>query len=225
MKLSKLGVCGIISLLSYTAMVFFSPLAYPGYDWMTMAVSDLTAVGAPSATLAGQLNALFGPCALVSIMAVCVAAAGIRSRLFRWGIWAFAAMEWLCNVGYTCFPWVSGADSANPQNLLHLAVTALVVIFSLAGLILICVGARREMKSLSRWALVCLIAMLLGPIGTGLLPKAVFGLFERFSTFSAVVFNAVLGMYLLLGKFEAGSAETSEGKAVSVGLHEEGRKG
>ncbi len=32
MKLSKLGICGIISLLSYMAMVVFSPLAYPGYD-------------------------------------------------------------------------------------------------------------------------------------------------------------------------------------------------
>lgn len=49
MKLTKLGICGIISLLSYTAMVVFSPLAYPGYDWMSMAVSDLSAVGAPPA--------------------------------------------------------------------------------------------------------------------------------------------------------------------------------
>ena len=47
MKLSKLGILGLISLLSYTAMVVFSPLAYPGYDWMTMAVSELSAVGAP----------------------------------------------------------------------------------------------------------------------------------------------------------------------------------
>jgi hypothetical protein len=31
MKLSKLGICGIISLLSYTASVVISPLAYPGY--------------------------------------------------------------------------------------------------------------------------------------------------------------------------------------------------
>ena len=43
--------------------------------------------------------------------------------------------------------------------------------------------------------------MLIGPMGTSLLPKAVFGLFERFSTFSAVVFNMVLGIYLLKGKF------------------------
>lgn len=45
-------------------------------------------------------------------------------------------------------------------------------------------------------------AMMLGAIGTGAMPKAVFGLFECFSTFSAVIFNAVLGVYLLKGKFE-----------------------
>ena len=31
-NLKRLGVFGIISLLSYTAMVVFSPLVYPGYD-------------------------------------------------------------------------------------------------------------------------------------------------------------------------------------------------
>ena len=45
-----------------------------------------------------------------------------------------------------------------------------------------------------------LIAMVAGPIGTAFLSKAVFGLFERLSTFSAVVFNAVLGLYLYKGK-------------------------
>ena len=54
-----------------------------------------------------------------------------------------------------------------------------------------------QIKSLSIWAIVCLVAMLIGPMGTALLPKAVFGLFERFSTFSAVVFNSVLGIYLM----------------------------
>lgn len=52
-RLSKLGICGMISLLSYTAMVVFSPLAYPGYNWMSMAVSELSAAGAPSKELAG----------------------------------------------------------------------------------------------------------------------------------------------------------------------------
>ena len=80
-KLKKLGILGIISLLSYTAMVVFSPLAYPGYNWLSMAVSDLSAKGAPSKELASQLNALFGPCGLVSIMAVCVGVAGCKSKV------------------------------------------------------------------------------------------------------------------------------------------------
>ena len=71
-RLRRFGIFGIISLLSYTAMVVFSPLAYPGYDWLSMAVSELSAEGAPSLELAEQLNALFGPCGLVSIMAVCL---------------------------------------------------------------------------------------------------------------------------------------------------------
>ena len=202
MKLTKLGICGIISLLSYTAMVVFSPLAYPGYDWLSMAVSDLSAVGAPSAELAGQLNALYGPCGLVSIMAVCVASQNLKTKVLRLGIYFFAAMEWISDVGYKLFPWVADADSSHPQNVIHLIVTALVVIFSLAALILSIIGAKKEgMKSLFIWACVCLTAMLLGPVGTGIMPKAVFGLFERFSTFSAVTFNAVLGTFLLLGKF------------------------
>ena len=203
MKLSKLGILGLISLLSYTAMVVFSPLAYPGYDWMTMAVSDLSAVGAPSEDLANRLNCLFGPCGLVSIMAVCVAVANNPSKRFRVGVYCFAAMEWLCNVGYTCFPWVPDVANTDPQNVMHLIVTVLVVVFSLAALVLILLGAKKAgQKSLGIWAGICLVAMLIGPIGTGLLPKSVFGLFERFSTFSAVVFNAVLGMYLFLGRFD-----------------------
>ena len=167
-----------------------------------MAVSDLSAVGAPSAELAGQLNALYGPCGLVSIMAVCVASQNLKTKVLRLGIYFFAAMEWISDVGYKLFPWVADADSSHPQNVMHLIVTALVVIFSLAALILSIIGAKKEgMKSLFIWACVCLTAMLLGPVGTGIMPKAVFGLFERFSTFSAVTFNAVLGTFLLLGKF------------------------
>lgn len=203
MKLSKLGILGLISLLSYTAMVVFSPIAYPGYDWMTMAVSELSAEGAPSADLANRLNCLFGPCGLLSIMAVCVAIANVPSKRFRVGVYCFAAMEWLCNVGYTCFPWVSAVPNSHPQNVMHLIVTALVVVFSLAALILIAISAKKVgHRTLGMWAGVCLAAMLIGPIGTGLLPPSVFGLFERFSTFSAVIFNAVLGMYLFKGKFD-----------------------
>lgn len=202
MKLKYLGIFGIVSLLSYTAMVVFSPLAYPGYDWLSMAVSDLSADGAPSQALAERLNALFGPCGVVSVMAVCVAVRGFPPKALRLGVYFFAAMEWITVVGYKMFPLAQGEEMASFQNVMHIVVTALVVLFSVVSLILIAVGGRKTIPSLSVWAVVCFAMMMIGAIGTGAMPKAVFGLFERFSTFSAVVFNAVLGVYLLKGGFE-----------------------
>ncbi len=208
MKLKYLGVFGVISLLSYTAMVVFSPLAYPGYDWLSMAVSDLSAVGAPSAHLAERLNALFGPCAVVSVMAVCVGASKCRSKLLKTGIGFFATMEWVTVAGYKMFPLVQGEEMSFFQNTMHIVVTILVVLFSIISLVLIAIGGRKEkIRSLSNWALICLLVMMLGALGTGIMPKSVFGLFERFSTFAAVVFNAVLGIYLFRAAFDRGERD------------------
>ena len=204
MKLSRLGICGIISLLSYAASVFISPLAYPGYNWMSMAVSELSAVGAPSRDLAGQLSSLFGPCGIVCIMAVCVAAANFESKKLRVGIYLFAAMEWVCNVGYQLFPWCADANGFSLQNTMHIVVTVAVVVLSIVSLLVIAVGARKgEQRSIGVWAVICFVAMMAGAIGTNILPKGIFGIAERFSTFSVVVFNAVLGYYLFRGRFDA----------------------
>ncbi|MBQ4304024.1 MAG: DUF998 domain-containing protein [Lachnospiraceae bacterium] len=208
MKLRHLGVFGIISLFSYTAMVFLSPLVYPGYDPFSMAISDLSAVGAPSAALAERLNALFGPAAVVNVMAVCVGAVACRSKLLRTGIGLFAAMEWISTAGYRMFPLVMGEDMASFQNVMHILVTVLVVALSVLSLVLILAGGRIEgLSSLSLAAGLCLFCMLVGALGTGIMPKRVFGLFERLSAFSAVVFNAFLGVFLWKGRFPEGERD------------------
>ena len=200
-KLETLGILGVVSLISYTAMVTISPFFYPGYNSMTMAVSELTAEGAPSKAMADQLNALFGPCGLVSITAFWASLDKDKPKSFRIGIALFMAMEWVCSVGYSLFPWISGESSMYFQNIMHMVVTVAVVVLSLLSLIVLSFSsAKAGLKSLGVWAIVALIAMIMGPIGTSFLPSSVFGLFERFSTFSAVVFNAVLGVYLFNGK-------------------------
>lgn len=200
-KLEILGLLGTVSLISYTMMVTLSPLAYPGYNSMTMAVSELSAEGAPSKALADQLNALFGPCGLISITAFWAAMPSGKPKTFKVGITLFMAMEWVCNVGYSLFPWVSGESNRYFQNIMHLTVTMAVVILSLSSLLLLSIFSKKAgLKSLGIWALISLIAMILGPIRTSLFPPSVFGLFERFSTFSAVVFNCILGLYLFNGR-------------------------
>ena len=200
-RLRLLGLLGVVSLLSYSAFVFISPFFYPGYDWLSSAVSDLCAADAPSLSVANRLNALFGPCGVVSATAVWVASARNRSKLLKSGVSSFLIMEWVCYVGYELFPWISGDSSSSFGNIMHLLVTVLVVLFSILSMVLIALSGRKSgIPSLSGWALSALIMMTLGAIGSGLMPKAVFGLFERFSTFSTVIFNAILGLYLFSGK-------------------------
>lgn len=101
-----MGLLGIISLISYTLAVVFSPLAYPGYDWMAQAVSDLSAQNAPSEMLWNQLSSLYCVCGMISVMMVCVYVSykKVWSKTIRVGIYLFAAMNWISNVGYKMFP-------------------------------------------------------------------------------------------------------------------------
>lgn len=199
-----LGLTGVIALLSYTAAVILSSLAYPGYDWMAQAVSDLSAEAAPSRTLWSQLAAPYDICGVVcaTCVSVYVSEHKIASRLFRVGIHLFTAMNWVSAVGYGMFPLADGGkEIASLQEGMHIVVTALVVALSIASLVcLIAAGCRRkDVRGIGIWAAIALGMMLIGSVGTGVAPAQYFGVVERFSVFAAVGFNAVLGLYLFMG--------------------------
>ncbi|HAF85975.1 MAG TPA: hypothetical protein DCG32_06345 [Sphaerochaeta sp.] len=94
----------MVSFLSNTAAVVFSPLAYPGYDWKRQAISDLSETNSPSILLWNQLSSLYGVCALVSITLVCIFISGRLNKTMRVGIYLFALMNWVSAVGYTMLP-------------------------------------------------------------------------------------------------------------------------
>lgn len=200
--LRSCGFFGTVSFLSYLLAVVLSPLAYPGYDWMRQAVSDLSATNAPSLDLWNQLSCLYGKCGIVSIMAVSiyVAEAKALNKLTRAGIYAFAIMNWITSVGYDLFPLSeAGKGMTTFSDIMHVyVVTAAVVITSIVSLILIIIGGMKKdsCKGLAIWAIVALSMMFVGAIGTGIVPDAYFGIVERFSVFSATGFNAVLGIYM-----------------------------
>lgn len=197
-----LGLMGVISLLSYTAAVVFSPLAYPGYDWMSQAVSDLSAANAPSKTLWERLAALYGVCGIVSITTVCVFIQGKLNKAIRIGMYLFAAMNYISNVGYAMFPLSNSGNAGAFQDVIHIyVITPLVVLLSIVSLVFIMVGGYRDKKHLylAVCATIALSLMFLGAIGTGIVPKEFFGIPERFSVFAATGFNAVLGICLFKG--------------------------
>lgn len=200
--INRLGLLGVVALLSYTAAVIFAPLAYPGYNWMAQAVSDLSAGSAPSQMLWQQLSSLYNVCGIVSVTMVCVFIQDKLTKTLRTGIYLFAIMNWISNVGYAMFPLSDSGNAGAFQDMMHIyVVTVLVVLLSIVSLIVIMIGGYRDRKyrSLAVWATMALLLMFAGAIGTNIVPREYFGIPERFSVFAATGFNAVLGIYLYWG--------------------------
>ena len=199
-----MGLLGVVSFLSYTAAVVFAPLAYPGYNWMAQAVSDLSAVNAPSLALWNQLSALYNVCEVVCVTVVCIGIQGRKTKLLRSGIYLFAVMEWISAVGYRMFPLSNSGYAGAFQDVMHMAVTALVVLLSIVSLVIIIIaGAKsKSCRSYGVCAAVALAMMLVGAMGMKIVPAAYFGVVERFSVFAATGFNAALGIHLFCMKSE-----------------------
>ncbi len=200
--IQKLGLLGIISFLSYTAAVLFAPLAYPGYNPMAQAVSDLSAANAPSLALWNQLSALYNACEVVCATVVCIGIQGQKTKLLRLGIYLFAIMEWVSAVGYRMFPLSDSGYAGAVQDVMHMIITALVVLLSIVSLtVIIIAGAKsKECRSYGVCAGIALGMMLVGAMGMKIVPAKYFGIVERFSVFAATGFNAVLGIHLFCTK-------------------------
>ena len=202
--IQRLGLLGPVSFLSYTAAVVLAPLAYPGYNRMAQAVSDLSAANAPSLMLWNQLTALYNVCEVVCATVVCSGIEGHKNKLLRSGIYLFAIMEWVSAVGYRAFPLTDSGYAGAFQDIMHMVITALVVLLSLISLtVIIIAGAKsRECRSYGVCAGIALGMMLAGAVGIKIVPSEYFGIAERFSVFAATGFNASLGIHLFLIKPE-----------------------
>ncbi len=199
-----LGLTGIAAFVSYTLAVVISPSAFPGYNWMEQAVSDLSAESAPSRILWNQIAALYGVCSVVcaTCVSVFISERKVSTRLFRTGMHLFTVMNWISCVGYAMFPLAdSGKEIASFQEIMHMVVTMAVVLLSIASLACLIIAGFRKggIRGTGIWAAVALGMMMVGAIGQGAVPPQYFGIVERFSVFAAVGLNAVSGLYLFRG--------------------------
>ncbi|WP_081679498.1 DUF998 domain-containing protein [Butyrivibrio sp. XPD2002] len=199
-----IGLTGLAALISYAAAAYFCRGAFPGYNWMESAVSDLSAETAPSRQLWDKLSAVYsaGSVVCATCVAIYVSEKKISSRMFRVGIYLFTVMNWISKIGYSMFALDdAGKQISSFQEVMHMIVTAFVVFLSIASLVLLIIAGVRnkEVRGIGIWAAIFFAMMLMGPIGMQVFPPQYFGIAERFSIYSAIGFNAVLGVYLFNG--------------------------
>ena len=171
---------------------------------MAQAVSDLSAADAPSLALWNQLSVGYNACEVVCATVVCIGIQGRNPKLLRTSVYLFAVMEWISAIGYRMFPLSSSGYVGAFQDVMHMAVTAAVVLLSIVSLaILIAAGVKaRRCRSYGVCAAAALGMMLVGAVGTKLVPAQYFCVVERFSVFAATGFNAALGIHLYCTKPE-----------------------
>lgn len=100
------------------------------------------------------------------------------------------------------FPLSDSGYAGAFQDKMHILITALVVILSIASLLTIIIAGikNKDCRSYGICAATALIMMLVGAFGMKIVPSEYFGVVERFSVFAATGFNAALGLHLFFGK-------------------------
>ena len=129
---------------------------------------------------------------------------GQKTRRLRAGVYLFAIMEWVSAIGYRMFPLSDSGYAGAFQDVMHIVVTALVVLLSIVSLSVI-VSAGLKDKSCRFYGVGAAIAlgmMIVGAMGMKIVPAQYFGVVERFSVFAATGFNAELGIHLFCMKDE-----------------------
>ena len=192
-----LCLTGILSLIFYILHDVVGTLNYPGYNWTREAVSDLTATDSPVYGIAHSLSLVYGILSCLCSLLVCILVKKEEKKTLRLGVYLFTTMNFISAIGYSLFPLSSKGYDGSFQSFMHVyVITIAVVLLSIISLILISVGAfKSKKKLLGTLSIVALLLMFFGAAGSGIIPKSVFGIVERFSTYSAVVFTMVLGIY------------------------------
>lgn len=196
-RVQWLALLGVVGTIFYFLHVILGEINYPGYNPLAQAVSDLTAATAPSREIASAYSTVYALFTVVACTLFCVFYQGRVNRVFRLGIYLFAIMEWTSAVGYTLFPLSASGYAGSFQDIMHMVVTALVVLLSITSMILITVGCFRSKvhKQLGIFTITVLGIMALGSIATGIVPVGYFGVAERLSVYSVVIYSAALSMF------------------------------
>ena len=199
-----IGLLGVGALLSYMVAAYFCRAAFPGYNWMEQAVSDLSAESAPSRQLWDKLSAVYsaGSVVCTTCVAIFISENKISSKFFRVGIYLLVIMSWISKIGYQMFPLDdAGRAIGGIDETMHMVVTAFVVALSIISFLTLIIAGikRKEVRSIGIWAAIFFVMLLMGPIGMASFPAGYFGIGERFSIYATIGFEAVLGLYLFNG--------------------------
>ena len=196
-RLQWFVLSGLLGTVFYFLHVILGKLNYPNYHSLAQAVSDLTSATAPSREIASACSTISGYFTVTACTLCCVFYQNRVNKVFRAGIYLFTVMHWVSGVGYTLFSLSESGYAGAFQDIMHVIVTAIVVLLSIISMIFIIIGSfkGKVYKNWGIFTIVMLGIMAIGSIAMGIIPLAYFGVAERLGVYSVVIYTAGLFLF------------------------------
>ena len=189
---------GMISVIIYFFHIFLGQFLWTEYDWITTDISSLTAKGAPDAGLLSIFTILSGVCAVIFFVGMIIVSLDRGyNKLTLTGYIFFALLMTISTFGYSLFPLEGDKSQMTLNNLMHIIVTAAVVILVLSSMYMLSFGYlnKEKMKVIGIltlvFAVIITITGLLTPIGMAN-NWNILGITERSNIFSLQVFIFII---------------------------------
>jgi hypothetical membrane protein len=192
-------ICGILSSLIYVATEILGAMHYPGYSFRSQAVSELGAIGAPSATIVALPFALY--CVLLVAFALGVWRTAESKRSLRFTALMLGGIT-IVGLGFTFFPMHMRGAEKTVSDTMHLVTAAIQVPFIL---LTIGFGAVSLGRSFRIYSIATIVVLFVFGVLTGLqaslvdanLPTPWLGVTERVNVWGYLLWVIVLAVALL----------------------------
>lgn len=194
-------MCGLASTLLYVAMDVIGALAWPGYDPRSQAISEFSAIGAPTADLLAPLQTLYD--CLLALFGAGVWIAARDNRSLRW-CGGFIIGVAALGIGWALFPMNMRGAERTLTDTMHLVMGGLSASMLVGAIVSGAVALGRQFRVYSAITIgvLLLFGALMSPDVPRLdaeLPTPWLGVKERIMMSSWLIWMAVLSITLLRG--------------------------
>jgi len=193
-------LAGVCSSIVYVVADQVCALRYPGYSILHQAISELSAQGAPTATIWSRFMPFYGLFFLLFVIGVFRASRG--NRVLRIDAYVMLAFAVLSPVLWSLVPMHQRGAPGNWQDVGHIAMAALSALWIAA---LIAIGASAFGTAFRKYSIASALLVLLAagasflyvPLMIAVEPTPWLGVIERVSLYTYQLWIAVLAITLV----------------------------
>jgi hypothetical protein len=197
---------GMLAVVIYLLHILIGGFLWKTYSHLQQPISDLTATGAPNRFLLLLFTNIYGGLALIFAVSYTFFESRELHKLVFWGGISFIILH-IVSISYSFFPQDLPGAEPSFAGMMHLAVTVLIVPFTILTPLLIGFGLKKEKawKTLGNFSLICgILIIIFGGMSGFFFAKGLpyFGLVERINIGTLQIWTFVMSYKFLTSEHE-----------------------